>query len=91
MIVGRVINGEYVRFTDGAAKQDDRHRSKKDYFKGVAPSDLSRLDERQLYTAAERLHESVISGVGTASERQGASEALHEVYRERRRRQSTIR
>lgn len=87
MIIGRIINGEYVRVSDGTptpAKGGD-------YFHGVRPSDLSRLDDRQLYTAAERLHESVTSGVGTTTERAHASEALAEVYRERRRRRATIR
>jgi hypothetical protein len=62
-----------------------------DYFRGVAPSDLARLDARQLYVAAERLHESVEAGSGTSAERAGASEALNAVYTERRRRRQTIR
>ena len=87
MIVGRIVNGVYVRV-------DDEHGAPikgTDYFKGVAPSDLARLDNRQLFTAAERLHECVTSGVGTSSERANASEALSAVYRERRARRSTIR
>jgi hypothetical protein len=62
-----------------------------DYFRGVAPSDLGRLDARQLYLASERLHESVVSGTGTPEERAGASEALNAVYSERRKRRQTIR
>lgn len=90
MIVGRIVNGEYVRVdpnTDGAAVRGLGG----DYFKGVAPSDLSGLDSRQLYTAAERLHETVANGVGSREELAHASEALAQVYSERRARRATIR
>lgn len=85
MIIGIIRNGKYIRVEREASKGSP------DYFRGIAPSDLGRLDARQLYTAAERLHESVVSGSGTPAEQAGASEALAAVYTERRRRRATIR
>lgn len=61
-----------------------RHRE--DWFRGVAPSDLSQLDDRQLYENAVRLWEALLSGVGTPQERANLEEAYHEVIRERWRR-----
>jgi hypothetical protein len=90
MIVGRIVSGRYVRVDPNTAGTAVRDTSG-DYFKGVAPSDLSGLDARQLYTAAERLHESVANGVGSSEERAHASEALAAVYAERRGRRATIR
>lgn len=89
MIVGVIRNGQYLRVDEehGAPVKD----LARDYFKGVAPSDLSRLDSRQLYLAAERIHENVANGVGTREEVAHASEALHACYEERRRRRATIR
>jgi hypothetical protein len=91
VILGRIVNGVYVRIDDetavGARIKDLAH----DYFKGVAPSDLGRLDNRQLYTAAERLHESVANNVGTREELAHASEALNAVYHERHKRRATLR
>ncbi|HEV3129596.1 MAG TPA: hypothetical protein VGY32_11470 [Solirubrobacteraceae bacterium] len=89
MIVGIIRNGEYVRVEQerGAPVKD----LSRDYYKGVKPSDLGRLDERQLYVASDRLHESVVNEVGTREERANAAEALHACYRERYRRRATIR
>lgn len=96
MIVGRIIRGEYVR---GGADRGVPARAPRfapvddggDYFRGVKPSDLSRLDNRQLYMAASKIHESVISGNGTDQEKALASEALSACYTERRRRLATLR
>jgi hypothetical protein len=82
--------GKYHRVDEEVASSPSKNPAK-DYYKGVKPSDLSRLDNRQLYVAADRLHESIISGVGTAEERAGANEAYHEVVVERRRRRQTLR
>jgi hypothetical protein len=89
VILGRIVGGRYVRVHEerGAPVKD----LERDYFKGVAPSDLGRLDERQLYMAAVRLHEHVAEEVGTREEVANASEALAACYRERHRRRATIR
>lgn len=89
MVIGRIRNGRYERVEEerGAPIKDLEH----DYYKGVAPSDLARLDNRQLYLAAERLHESVAYEVGSPSEQAHAAEALNAVYHERRARRATIR
>jgi hypothetical protein len=86
MIVGRIVSGRYVR-----VEEDGKPRGGADYFHGVKPSDLVQLDGRQLYLAAERLHETVNGGVGSKAEHAQASEALHQCYAERARRRSTIR
>jgi hypothetical protein len=83
--IGRIVSGEYQKVDEEVFHQPS------DYFHGVAPSDLARLDERQLFLASDRLHESVASGVGTKEERAWAAEALKETYRERYRRRATIR
>lgn len=89
MIVGIIRNGRYLRVEQerGAPVKD----LSRDYYKGVKPSQLGRLDERQLYLAAERLHEHVVNEVGSREEVAHASEALHACYRERYRRRATIR
>lgn len=69
----------------------ERKRIREDYFKGVAPSDLARLDNRQLFLAAMRLHETVSQNIGTPEEQAKAAEALQEVYREKNRRRATLR
>jgi hypothetical protein len=86
MLIGRIVGGRYIR-----VEGDGTGARRRDYFHGVAPSDLRRLDDRQLYTAAVRLHEHVEGGIGTREERANACEALAECYRERRRRGATIR
>ena len=89
MIIGRIRRGRYERCAEerGAPVKD----LERDYFKGVAPSDLGRLDARQLYMASERLHEHVAYEVGSREEVQRASEALAACYAERRKRRATIR
>lgn len=89
MIVGVIRNGRYhrVALEHGAPIKDHA----RDYFKGVAPSDLGRLDERQLYVAADRIHASLEGGTGTREEIAHAAEALDACYVERRRRRMTIR
>jgi hypothetical protein len=89
VICGRIVGGEYVRVAEerGSPVKD----LERDYFKGVAPSDLSRLDARQLYLASVRLHEHVAHEVGTREEVAHASEALAACYAERYRRRATIR
>lgn len=86
MICGRIVNGEYVRVEEetGAPVKD----LEGDFFKGVAPSDLSRLDNRQLYMASTRLHEGVVSGHGDVAR---MNEALNACYREARGRRATLR
>lgn len=85
-IVGRIVGGEYVRVDEPVERDEEP-----DYFRGVAPSDLSTFSNRRLFLHGENLRTLLEEGRGTATELAKASEAYHEVVRERRRRVQTLR
>lgn len=62
----------------------------RDYFKGVAPSDLKRMSNPHLFHSIEKLTLAVESGVGTPSERANAQEALAAAGKEARSRRASL-
>lgn len=68
-----------VQFLDGG-----------DYFKGVKPSDLRKLSDRDLFLAGCRLAERVDHPVGTPQEMALCAEALAAVYAEAKARRTTL-
>lgn len=85
-VVGRVVGGEWVR-VDEPVERDDSD----DYYRGVAPSDLSTFSNRRLYMHGSSLYTLLEEGRGTPTELAKAAEAYSEVVRERKRRRQTLR
>lgn len=93
-LIGRIVNGEYVRM-DGQQIEPTptklpRYGEGADYFKGVRPSQLKTLDNRQLYTAANRIYTTLEEGRGTKEEIAKANEAYSEITREARARRASL-
>lgn len=61
-----------------------------DYYKGVAPSDLKLLDNRQLFMAFNRLCLILDEGRGTKEELANAWDAHNAILREAKSRRSTL-
>lgn len=91
-VIGRIVGGQYVRvdeIRDESPEVRNRYGSERtDYFAGVAPSDLARLDNRQLFLAASRLFEHRFTG--SPMQRAYMAEAYHAVVVETRRRRQTL-
>lgn len=91
-VVGRIVNGEYVRVDEMRDESPEirvRHGPERtDYFDGVAPSHLARLDNRQLFLAASRLFEHQFTG--SPMQIANMLEAYHQCVVETRRRRATL-
>lgn len=91
-VVGRIINGEYVRVDevrDESPEARQRYGAERtDYFAGVSPSDLARLDNRQLFLATSRLFEHRFTG--SPMQRAYMAEAYHACVVEARKRRATL-
>jgi hypothetical protein len=61
-----------------------------DYFKGVKPSDLKLLDNRQLYLAFNRVCLTLDEGRGTKEELNNALDACAAIIREAKSRRTTL-
>jgi hypothetical protein len=61
-----------------------------DYFKGVKPSDLKLLDNRQLYLAFNRVCLTLDEGRGTKEELDNALDACAAIIREAKSRRTTL-
>jgi hypothetical protein len=85
------VGDRYVRMEGKPAPiKPPRYGEGSDYYKGVKPSHLKTLDNRELYTAANRIYTTLSEGRGTAEEIARASEAYAEVTREARARRATL-
>jgi hypothetical protein len=93
-LIGRIIDGQYVNLegTDQEAgpKALPKYGEGADYFKGVRPSELKNLDNRQLFQASNRLYTTLEEGRGTKEELSNAHSAYDATIREARARRATL-
>ena len=94
-LVGRIVDGPYQDLegldVDGAPSIHCRFGPERtDPFSGVKPSDLAKLDNRQLYMAANRLYDSLAQGRGTREEVGHDRDAYDSIIREARGRRATL-
>jgi hypothetical protein len=94
MVVGRIIGGVYVRVGDDATPTGSKGAlygdGSRDYFRGVRPSMLKELDNRQLHSAAKRLYTTLSEQRGTTEELANATDAYDATIREARGRRATL-
>ena len=93
-LIGRVIDGQYVNLEHLDAEPGPvalpKYGEGADYYKGVKPTQLKELDNRQLFTAANRLYNTLSEGRGTRDELAGAHDAYASTIREAKSRRATL-
>lgn len=93
-LIGRVIDGEYVNLehldADPGPVALPKYGEGADYYKGSRPSELKTLDNRQLFTVANRLYNTLSEGRGTRDELANGHSAYEAVIKEAKGRRASL-